>query len=164
MRSPPERVPFLLEHDPLQAVRDELAAVEESHPALEYGLQWLAERRPEPLRPVVSHGDFRIGNVVVSEHGLEYMLDWEFAHLADPRSDLSWPLVGAWRFGADERRFGGVGDAEPFLERSRQLTGLEVGLEELVWWEILGNVKWATGALTQCRRTSAVRSGASSSQ
>jgi len=149
---PPERVPFLAEHDPLQAMREELDLVEEPHPAIEYGLWWLAQRRPEPLPAVVSHGDFRIGNVVVSARGLEYLLDWEFAHLADPREDLSWPLVRAWRFGADGKRLGGVGDPEPYLARYAQLTGRRVSPDELRWWEVLGNVKWAVGALTQSRR------------
>jgi aminoglycoside phosphotransferase (APT) family kinase protein len=149
---PPERVPFLTGRDSLETIRDELDTVDEAHPAIEYGLWWLAQRAPEPLPAVVSHGDFRIGNVVVSEAGLEYLLDWEFAHLADPRDDLAWPLVRAWRFGADERRLGGVGEPAPYLERYRELTGLNVALEELAWWEVLGNVKWAVGCLTQSRR------------
>jgi aminoglycoside phosphotransferase (APT) family kinase protein len=148
----PERVPFLRERDPLDTVREELDTVDEPHPAIEYGLWWLAQHAPEPLPAVVSHGDFRIGNVVVSEAGLEYLLDWEFAHVGDPRDDLSWPLVRAWRFGADERRLGGVGEPEPFLERYNELTGRDVTLEELAWWETYGNAKWAVGCLTQSRR------------
>jgi aminoglycoside phosphotransferase (APT) family kinase protein len=149
---PSERVPFLAERDPLGTVREELDTVDEAHPAIEYGLWWLRQRAPEPLAPVVSHGDFRIGNVVVSEVGLEYLLDWEFAHVADPRDDLAWPLVRAWRFGADERRLGGVGEPEPFLERYNELTGRDVSLEDLAWWEVLGNTRWAVGCLTQSRR------------
>ncbi|MER3412584.1 MAG: phosphotransferase family protein, partial [Thermoleophilia bacterium] len=102
--------------------------------------------------PVVSHGDFRVGNVVVSEQGLVCLLDWELAHLGDPREDLAWPFVRAWRFGADERRLGGVGDPEPYLDRYGQLTGREISLGELLWWEVLGNARWAVGALRQSRR------------
>ena len=64
-----------------------------------------------------------IGNVVVSERGLEYLLDWEFAHVGDPREDVAWPLVRAWRFGVDGLRLGGVGEVEPYLERYDELTG-----------------------------------------
>ncbi len=149
---PSERLPFLQARDPLETFRLELDSVGEPHPAIEYGLRWLRERRPQPLPPVVSHGDFRIGNVVVSDRGLEYLLDWEFAHLSDPREDLSWPLVRAWRFGADARRLGGVGQPEPYLERYAELTGRKIALEDLLWWEVLGNAKWAVGALTQSRR------------
>jgi aminoglycoside phosphotransferase (APT) family kinase protein len=148
----PERLPFLRGGDVLERFHDELDTVDEPHPAIEYGLWWLREHRPEPLPVVVSHGDFRIGNVVVSERGLESLLDWEFAHLSDPHEDLAWPIVRAWRFGADDRRLGGVGEVEPYLARYAELTGREVSAEELDWWEVLGNVKWAVGCLTQCRR------------
>jgi aminoglycoside phosphotransferase (APT) family kinase protein len=149
---PPERLPFLRGGDILGRFEHELDSVGDPHPAIEYGLWWLREHRPEPLADVVTHGDFRIGNVVVSERGLEYLLDWEFAHLSDPREDLAWPIVRAWRFGADERRLGGVGELDPYLHRYAELTGLEVPVDDLDWWEVLGNVKWATGCLTQCRR------------
>jgi aminoglycoside phosphotransferase (APT) family kinase protein len=149
---PPARLPFLRSGDILERFYGELDSVGDPHPAIEYGLWWLREHRPEPLPDVVSHGDFRIGNVAVSERGLEYLLDWEFAHLSDPREDLAWPIVRAWRFGADERRLGGVGELGPYLARYAELTGIEVAEEDLAWWEVLGNVKWAIGCLTQCRR------------
>jgi aminoglycoside phosphotransferase (APT) family kinase protein len=149
---PAQRLPFLHGGDVLSRFEGELDSVGDPHPAIEYGLWWLREHRPEPLPDVVSHGDFRIGNVVVTERGLGYLLDWEFAHLSDPREDLGWPIVRAWRFGADERRLGGVGALQPYLDRYAELTGLDVAEEDLFWWEVLGNVKWAVGCLTQCRR------------
>ena len=149
---PAERLPFLRSGDVLDRFEHELDLVGEPHPAIEYGLWWLREHRPQPRPDVVSHGDFRIGNVVVSQRGLESLLDWEFAHLSDPREDLAWPVVRAWRFGADERRLGGVGELEPYLARYTELTDTEVDAAELEWWEVLGNVKWAVGCLNQCRR------------
>jgi aminoglycoside phosphotransferase (APT) family kinase protein len=149
---PPARVPFLTGSDPVERMEEELLGVDEPHPAIEYGIAWLRERRPEPLPDVVCHGDFRIGNVAVDEHGVVALLDWEFAHLGDPRDDLAWPLPKAWRFGAVEKHLGGVGDLQPYLERYRELTGLDVAAGDLYWWEVLGNVKWAVGCLTQARR------------
>jgi aminoglycoside phosphotransferase (APT) family kinase protein len=147
-----ERVPFLTAGDPVERMAAELATVDEPHPAIEYGLAWLRERRPNPLPDVVCHGDFRIGNVAVDHGGVVALLDWEFAHLGDPRDDLAWPLPRAWRFGADARHVGGVGELEPYVARYNELTGLDVSPEELYWWEVLGNVKWAVGCLTQARR------------
>jgi aminoglycoside phosphotransferase (APT) family kinase protein len=147
-----ESVPFLQERDVLDRFEDELDSVGEPRPAIELGLRWLHDHRPAPLAPVVCHGDFRIGNVVVSDRGLEYLLDWEFAHIGDPREDVAWPLVRAWRFGLDELRLGGIGDVEPYLERYVALTGRPIGASDLFWWEVLGNVKWAIGSLTQSRR------------
>ena len=149
---PPARVSFLTASDPVERMAEELQGIDEPHPAIEYGLAWLSERRPEPLPDVVCHGDFRIGNVAVDEEGIVALLDWEFAHLGDPRDDVSWPLVRAWRFGAVERHVGGIGDLEPYLHRYRELTGRDVSADDLRWWEVLGNVKWAVGCLTQARR------------
>ena len=101
---PPERLPFLRSADVVTRFEHELDSVGDPHPALEYGLWWLREHRPDPLPDVVAHGDFRLGNVVVSGSGLVCILDWEFAHLSDPREDVAWPLVRAWRFGVDDRR------------------------------------------------------------
>jgi aminoglycoside phosphotransferase (APT) family kinase protein len=101
---------------------------------------------------VVTHGDWRIGNLVVDEDGLVAVLDWEFAHLADPVEDVAWPLVRAWRFGVDGLRLGGVGDVEPYLDRYNALTGRALTLDDLYVWEVFGNVKWAVGCLTQARR------------
>ena len=71
---------------------------------------------------------------------------------SDPIEDLAWPLVRAWRFGADDKHLGGVGDLDRYLDRYAELTGREVTREELLVWEVFGNVKWATGCLTQSRR------------
>ncbi|MGD0715375.1 MAG: phosphotransferase family protein [Gaiellaceae bacterium] len=148
---PAERLPFLTAAA-IERMVEELDEVDEPHPAIELGLWWLRENRPPARQPVVCHGDFRIGNVVVDEHGLVGLLDWEFAHLDDPVRDLSFGLVRAWRFGMDSRRLGGIGDVEPYLERYNELTGLEVRPEELDYWELAGNVAWAIGCLTQAQR------------
>jgi len=144
-------VPFLHAAS-LERMVEELDEVGEPHPAIELGLWWLREHRPPPREPVVVHGDYRIGNLVVDEHGLAGVLDWEFAHLDDPVRDLAFGCVRAWRFGVPQKRLGGVGPVEPYLERYNELTGLEVGLDELDYWELAGNVGWAIGCLTQMQR------------
>jgi aminoglycoside phosphotransferase (APT) family kinase protein len=148
---PPVRVPFLVETR-LERMVAELDEVGEPHPAIELGLWWLRENRPPAREPVVVHGDFRIGNLVVGEQGLVGVLDWEFAHLDDPVRDLAFSLVRAWRFGVPAKRLGGVGPVEPYLERYNELTGRNVTGDELDYWELAGNVGWAIGCLTQMRR------------
>jgi hypothetical protein len=108
------------------------------------------ERTSSRVRTFV-HGDFRLGNLAVTDR-LVAVLDWEFAHVGDPVEDVAWPLVRAWRFGADARRLGGVGEVEPYLDRYNELTGRGITLDELLVWEVFGNVKWAIGCLTQSRR------------
>ena len=149
---PRERLPFLERGDSIARFYDELDSVGEPHPAIELGLHWVQERLPRHREPRVVHGDWRIGNVAVDEHGLVAVLDWEFAHVADPVEDLAWPLVRAWRFGADHLRLGGIAEPGAYLERYAELTGVAVGEDELLVWEVFGNVKWAVGCLTQSRR------------
>jgi aminoglycoside phosphotransferase (APT) family kinase protein len=148
---PAERVPFLpaAQFDRMVAELDEVG---EPHPAIELGLWWLREHRPPPRPVVVTHGDFRIGNLVVGDGGLVGVLDWEFAHLDEPARDIAFGLVRAWRFGVPEKRLGGVGDVEPYLERYNELTGFDISPAELDYWELAGNVGWAIGCLTQAQR------------
>jgi aminoglycoside phosphotransferase (APT) family kinase protein len=148
---PLEHVPFLVPAA-FERIVDELDEIGEPHPAIELGLWWLRENRPPPRSPVLAHGDFRVGNLVVGPEGLRGVLDWEFAHVDDPIRDLAFGLVRAWRFGVDEKRLGGVGDVEPYLERYNELTGFDVRPEELDYWELAGNVAWAIGCLTQAQR------------
>jgi len=148
---PASRVAFL-PNAQLERMVEELDEVGEPHPAIELGLWWLRENRPPERDPVVVHGDYRIGNLVIGEQGLVGVLDWEFAHLDDPVRDLAFALVRAWRFGVPEKRLGGVGPVEPYLERYNELTGFEVQPSELDYWELAGNVGWAIGCLTQMMR------------
>ena len=149
---PVERLPFLRDADPFEIFYEELDSIEEPHPAIELGLVWARERIPLERPRVIGHGDFRLGNLVVDEAGLVSVLDWEFSHVSDPAEDVAWPLVRAWRFGCDELRRGGIGEVEPYVDRYAELTGREIPLDELYAWEVLGNCKWAIGALRQGRR------------
>ncbi len=149
---PRARVPFLQEAR-LERMIEELDEVGEARPAIELGLWYLREHRPPPREPIVVHGDYRIGNVVVRpQEGLVGVLDWEFAHVDEPVRDLAFALVRAWRFGVPAKRLGGIGDVEPYLQRYNDLTGLDVRPGELDYWELAGNVGWAIGCLTQMQR------------
>ncbi|HWX10188.1 MAG TPA: phosphotransferase family protein, partial [Gaiellaceae bacterium] len=79
---PAARLPFLPASS-IGRMVEELDEVDEPHPAIELGLWWLRENRPPAREPVVNHGDYRIGNVVVDPEGLVGVLDWEFVHLDD---------------------------------------------------------------------------------
>ena len=130
----------------------ELDSVHEPHPVVELALRWLTLHEPPSGGHTLVHGDFRIGNLMVSPTDLVGVLDWEFAHIGDPAEDLAWPLIRAWRFGRDDQHLGGIADLEPFLAAYNALTGREITLETLFYWEVMGNVKWAIGALTQAKR------------
>ncbi|MDT4946982.1 MAG: hypothetical protein QOH14_3715 [Pseudonocardiales bacterium] len=133
----------------LDSLEEQLDSLSEAHPAIELGLHWLRGSLPKEHDIVLAHGDFRLGNLMVDHQGIGAVLDWENAHWGHPVEDLGWALVRAWRFGRDEHRVAGCGDIEPLLEAYNALTGREIQLEELAWWELAGNVRWAIGAVRQ---------------
>lgn len=138
----------------LAQIEAELDAIDEPHPALELCLRWLRRNEPPPPeRPVLVHGDFRVGNLLVSpESGLLGVIDWEFAHVGDYAEDLTWGLIREWRFGADALRLGGIGQPEPFFAAYTRASGRPVEPERVAFWELLANVWWAIGCLNQARR------------
>jgi aminoglycoside phosphotransferase (APT) family kinase protein len=156
---PPEELEFLpgtgmaspLQHG-LETLGAQLESLEEPHPALELGFLQLRRQLPSDGARVVCHGDFRVGNFMVGPEGMVAVLDWEFAHLGDPREDLGWAMVRAWRFRADHLRLGGIAEPQAFLDRYAAASGRTVTLAELRPFELLGNLRWAVGALTQARR------------
>jgi aminoglycoside phosphotransferase (APT) family kinase protein len=154
----PAELPFLIAPaanpalDAVERLDGQLRAIGEPHPALDIGLRWLRRAAPARERLVVVNGDYRIGNILVGPEGLRAVLDWEFAHLGDPIADIGWACVRAWRFGQDHLRFGGVGVLEPFLDAYAAAGGERVTPEQVFYWEVLGNLGWAIGALAQAQR------------
>jgi aminoglycoside phosphotransferase (APT) family kinase protein len=136
----------------LEKTRQHLASLGEPHPALELALRWLAARLPACERPVLVHGDFRVGNLMVGPEGLVGVFDWEFAHVGDPAEDLAWPCVRSWRFGRDDLELGGVGKAEEFISAYESAGGAKVERSALRFWELLGNLRWAVGCVAQAHR------------
>ena len=56
----------------------------------------LAAAIPEPLAPTVVHGDYRLGNTMVSHEEptrIRAVLDWEMGAIGDPRADLGYLLA-----------------------------------------------------------------------
>ena len=136
----------------LETLTAQLDSLGAPHPALELGLLQLRTQLPFDGEQVLCHGDFRVGNFMVGPAGLVAVLDWEFAHLGDPREDLGWPMVRNWRFRMDHLRLGGIAGPEEFVDRYNALSGRHFTLAEIQPFELLGAVRWAVGALSQARR------------
>ena len=113
-----------------------------SRPIFELAFQVLKAHQPSPSETVLVHGDFRLGNLMVDTSGLVAVLDWELAHLGDPREDLAWICVNSWRFGQRDQPVGGFGRLEDMLDAYQAAGGIAVPPSEVVWWELLGTLKW----------------------
>lgn len=137
---------------PAEAQLDEMVQLidgfDAARPVLELTLRRLRDRLPPRRPPVVVHGDFRVGNLVVGPEGLRAVLDWELAHVGSPAEDLGWLCVRSWRFGGPGRA-GGFGDAGDLLTAYRDAGGADVDDEELTWWEAYGNLRWAVICMVQ---------------
>ena len=99
---------------------DELLKYEEVYrthnqdiPVFEYTISWLKDNIPKKITKKLIHGDFRNGNLIISNDNLiSGVLDWELFHLGDPYEDLSWICVNSWRFNKIELPVGGFGERE----------------------------------------------------
>ena len=156
---PSERIPPHLARpdngDPaatsLARLRDQLAELLQSAPAINLGMRWLEARKPAPpARCVLIHGDARNGNLIVSERGLEALLDWEGSSVGDPMADLAWPCVRTWRFGEDAQEVGGFAGRAP-LVAGYESAGGRFDAERFHWWKVLGTLRWALGLAGQAR-------------
>ena len=127
----------------LARLRADHAEFGQDRPVYELALRWLAENLPEPAPPRLCHGDFRLGNLMLDEGGVNAVLDWELAHLGDPMSDLAWLCVGSWRFGG-EQPVGGMGPREELWEAYEAAGGGWVDRQAARWWETLGALRWGT--------------------
>jgi aminoglycoside phosphotransferase (APT) family kinase protein len=137
--------------DRLMTYGAELDRLDPTRPVLELARRWLHDFRPNPRDPVLVHGDFRLGNFVISEAGLAAVLDWESVHVGDRLEDIGWIAVKAWRF-RGPGVIGGFGDSEPFLAAYAEETGIQIGVEEFDWAVVLGTWIWAVGCLAQADR------------
>jgi aminoglycoside phosphotransferase (APT) family kinase protein len=123
-----------------------------AHPVLEWGLRALEQAPPPPARIVLCHGDFRIGNVLVEDGRLAGVLDWEFARWSDPYEDLGWFCVRYWRRHAWAREAGGLVGRAAFLAHYAELSGDPAEPRRALYWELMGNLRWALIALAQADR------------
>jgi aminoglycoside phosphotransferase (APT) family kinase protein len=127
-------------------------AADQPYPLLRLVARWLAAHAPAVSRPVLVHGDFRIGNVMFDEAGLTAVLDWELCHVGDTVEDLGWLCVKTWRFGNDALAAGGLCSREELVRHYVAAGGGAVSMDALRWWELFGNWKWAVICRMQAER------------
>ncbi len=139
---------FLPEPDPLASLREQLESFGRPSAVFDLALAELDRNRPPAREPVLLHGDFRLGNLIVGPEGLRAVLDWELTHAGNPAEDLGWLCVKAWRFGAGQP-VAGLGSREELLAAYAAAGGADLSLEELRWWEVLGTLRWGVICLAQ---------------
>jgi aminoglycoside phosphotransferase (APT) family kinase protein len=104
-------------------------------PVVRYVSAWLRANKPSPVPLSLIHGDFQPGNILIADGKPPVVIDWEFARIGDPRSDVGYysssPLPTNL-YQADRKRF---------LEGYRERTGMsesEMNEEILDYFFVLG--------------------------
>lgn len=127
----------------------------ESDPFMRVIAAWLVANKPPPTDLTLVHGDLQAPNMLIEESaGRLNMLDWEMAHVGDPREDLGW-----WKLAHKSQPPDLIGaDEERFLARYRERTGLSeevVNPATVAYFTVFaslgvfGNVIGATGAMAR---------------
>lgn len=116
-------------------------------PIFELAFKHLRDHAPKLATPALVHGDFRNGNLIIGPEGLRGVLDWELAHIGDPREDLGWICVNSWRFGETSNPVGGFGALQDMLDGYAEEGGAVFTPAEIKYWEMLGTLKWGVMCL-----------------
>lgn len=113
--------------------------------ALAFG--WLERALPDPVEPRLCHGDFRMGNLLVTPDGLSAVLDWELAHLGDPVQDLAFGCIPSWRFGRYDKVLGGFAQPQDMLAHYEALTSTQVDPARFRFWLVYSCLWWGVCCL-----------------
>ncbi len=112
-------------------------------PIVRGAIRWLrAYPPPDPARPAIVHGDYRVGNFLFQSDGtITAQLDWEMCHIGDPLEDIAWAIDPMWSM---EKHF----LLEEGLALWEEASGLALDREALDWWRLFSTVKasalWTT--------------------
>jgi aminoglycoside phosphotransferase (APT) family kinase protein len=115
-------------------------------PRVDEVAEWLAAHPPEPLPATAVHGDFRLGNTMVSldePSRIVAVLDWEMGAIGDPRADVGYLLATYSEPGGPANPLGtspvtalpGFPSRAELAARYAAASGRE--LESLPWFEAL---------------------------
>jgi aminoglycoside phosphotransferase (APT) family kinase protein len=99
---------------------------------VERGLRWLEDNiEPCDDKPVLTHGDYGIHNVLVHGENVSAILDWEVSHIGDPAEEISWFLACT----AD------AVDRDQFLHHYKEAGGKPFSEYRLRYFDVLNCLK-----------------------
>ncbi len=111
-------------------------------PILALAIKWCEDHLPPPALPVLVHGDFRMGNIMVGDDGVAAILDWELAHIGDSHEDLAWGCINAWAFGHIDQPAFGCADFEAYFAAYEAASGIAVDPARFRFWLIYRTLWW----------------------
>jgi aminoglycoside phosphotransferase (APT) family kinase protein len=122
-------------------------------PVVAEALSWLRSTAPADGELALLHGDYRLGNWLVSRAGpdtrLTGILDWEMVHLGDPVEDLAWCSSHLWR--AQTPRAACLAPPAELVALYERASGRRIDPERLRYYEVLAIVKMIAIMMTGVR-------------
>lgn len=116
-------------------------------PVFDYTLRWLDDHLPEPTKPRLLHGDFRMGNLMIDGDGIAAILDWELAHIGDTAQDLAYICTPSWRFTRHDRPVGGFAEIDEFLNAYEAASSAAVDRARFDFWLVYSTLWWGVCCL-----------------
>jgi aminoglycoside phosphotransferase (APT) family kinase protein len=152
----PDDVPEMDYAEAVEGLAQQFEEAGGDRPIIALGLKWLRDNLPERIDPVLNHGDYRLGNLLVEDSHLTGVLDWELAHFGDRHEDLAFGCMAVWRFARVDRPALGLGSLQDYVDAYEAESGARVDAGRFRFWLVYRTVWWALGCL---RMASFWRSG-----
>ena len=143
----PDAVPVMDYRAAIADLKQQFMDAGGDRPIIALGLRWLEDNCPPEVEPVLNHGDYRMGNLLVEGSHLTGVLDWEIAHFGDRHEDLAFGCMAVWRFARYDRPALGLGSIENYIAAYEAEAGVKIDPARFRFWTIYRTVWWAMGCL-----------------
>lgn len=143
----PAAIPTMDTAEALAELKARFQSYGGDRPVIALAIRWCEDHLPEPAAPVLVHGDYRMGNVMVGADGLAAVLDWELAHRGDAHEDLAFGCMTVWRFGRLDNPAFGVGSLDDYFAAYEAAGGATVDRDRFRFWLVYRTLWWALGCL-----------------
>jgi len=143
----PEGVPVMDYRAAIADLKQQFMEAGGDRPIIALGLKWLEDNCPPQVEPVLNHGDYRMGNLLVKGSALTGVLDWEIAHFGDRHEDLAFGCMAVWRFARYDRPALGLGSIADYIAAYEAESGTSIDPARFRFWTIYRTVWWALGCL-----------------
>lgn len=110
----------------------------------------LPNKLPQPAPLAMCHGDYQPSNFLYEDGRITGVIDWEAAHVGDPREDIGWLYQLSAITGFDLA--GSVKADGGFLEHYSKLSGIPVTREDVDFFQVFSSASLAAPILDAVRR------------
>jgi aminoglycoside phosphotransferase (APT) family kinase protein len=128
----------------------------DASPLLTYAEHWMRANLPVCKKPVLLHGDYRLGNFMFDEDTMQMtaILDWELAHIGDYHEDVAYSLEPLFcsKDANGNLLVSSIMSVNEFLDGYSAATGNSINPETLHWYRVLNGYKLMTMNVTSSVR------------